>query len=119
AVEHAWLLQAIVQEKHESEAVVEASASGIMVIDHRGRVVDMNPALEQITGWTRREARGQPCCDVIRCRLQDSAQPPPFCPLAQARVPGDRAFVEYRIERRDGTAVDVEASYGLIRDEDG
>ncbi|MBN1656922.1 MAG: GAF domain-containing protein [Anaerolineae bacterium] len=119
AIERSWLLQTIVQEKHESEAVVEASASGILVIDHRGRVVDMNPALEQLTGWTLRQARGQPCCDVIGCGAHGQAEPNPFCPLAQVSVPGDRAFVEYSLLRRDGKAIEVEASYGLIRDEDG
>lgn len=119
AIERSWLLQTIVQEKHESEAVVEASASGILVIDQRGRVVDMNPALEQLTGWTRRQARGQPCCDVVGCRSHDGTEPVPFCPLAQTDATRDRAFVEYRIVRRDGKSVEVEASYGLIRDEDG
>ena len=119
AIERSWLLQTIVQEKHESEAVVEASASGILVIDHRGRVVDMNPALEQLTGWTLREARGQPCCDVIGCRQHGDGDPRPFCPLVQVNVPGDRAYIEYSIQRRDGEPVEVEASYGLIRDEEG
>jgi signal transduction histidine kinase len=32
---------------------------------------------------------------------------------------GDRAFLQYQIRTRDGRSVPVEASYGLIRDEEG
>ncbi|MGD8397300.1 MAG: ATP-binding protein [Anaerolineae bacterium] len=119
AVERSWLFHTIVQDKHESEAVVAASASGILVVDHRGRVVDMNPAFERLTGWTLHEGRGQPCCDVVGCHTTAESKEHPSCPLLAAGAGSDRAFIEYRIHRRDGTVVPVEVSYGLIRDEDG
>jgi PAS domain S-box-containing protein len=121
AVERSWLLHTIVREKHESETVLQASANGIMVVDGRGWVVDMNPALERLTGWTLREARGQPCCDVMGCRadqrtgtLEES-----ICPLRIGARGKDRGFLEYQIQTRDGQTIPVEASYGLIRDEKG
>jgi PAS domain S-box-containing protein len=121
AVERSWLLHTIVREKHESETVLQASASGIMVIDGRGWVVDMNPALERLTGWTIREARGQPCCDVLGCqvgrRVGESVAP--ICPLQIGTGGKDRGFLEYQIQTREGRSVPVEASYGLIRDEHG
>jgi two-component system phosphate regulon sensor histidine kinase PhoR len=33
--------------------------------------------------------------------------------------PGDRGFLEYQLRALDGSTIPVEASYGLIRDEDG
>jgi PAS domain S-box-containing protein len=121
AVERNWLLHTIVREKHESEAIIQASASGILVVDGNGRVVDMNPALERLTGWTLRQARGQPCCDVIGCQqaLDSSVTRIPPCPLHTGTQGMDRAFVEYQIQTRNGELVAVEASYGLIWDEQG
>jgi PAS domain S-box-containing protein len=121
AIERHWLLRTIIREKHESEAVIQASASGILVVDGYGRVVDMNPALERLTGWTLRQVRGQPCCEVIGCQLAKDANAPklPPCPLHTGTQGMDRAFIEYELHTHDGKLIPVEASYGLIRDEQG
>lgn len=121
ATERSWLRHTIVREKHESEAVLHASANGILVVDRRGWVVDMNPALERLTGRTMREARGQPCCDVVGCQVsrEGEAAGKQVCPLTIGMQGQDRAFLEYQIRSRDGRTIPVEASYGLIRDEDG
>jgi PAS domain S-box-containing protein len=121
AVERDWLLHSIVRERHESEAVIQASANGILVVDRHGRVVDMNPALERLTGWTLREVRGLPCCDVIGCQHGEEGEHlgPSLCPLHASSQSMDRAFIEYQIRTRDGSLVPVEASYGLIHDEQG
>jgi PAS domain S-box-containing protein len=121
AVERSWLLYTIVREKHESETLLQASANGILVVDGRGRVIDMNPALERLTGWTLRSARGEPCCDVVGCQPpgQPDAQVPSACPLVVGESGRDRAFLEYQLRTRGGRSIPVEASYGLIRDEEG
>ena len=121
AVERSWLLNTIVREKHESEAVIQASANGILVVDGYGRVVDMNPALERLTGWTLREMRGQPCCEVVGCQSTGTteARHAPGCPLTLDAHGRNRAFVEYRIDTHDGRSIPVEASYGLIHDDEG
>ena len=120
-IERSWLLQTIVREKHESETFLQASANGILVVNGRGRVIDINPALERLTGWRLREARGQPCCDVVGCPLGRSAESAecPYCPLHVGAAGKDKVFVEYEIHTRDGRSIPVEASYGLIRDEEG
>lgn len=120
AIERSTLLHTLVREKHESEAVIQASASAILVVDAHGRVVDMNPALERLTGWSQRQARGLPCSDVVGCRAgDDGGVPLEACPLHVAAQHGDRAFMEYELRTRDGGSVPVEASCGLIWDEDG
>jgi PAS domain S-box-containing protein len=121
AIERSWLLDTIVREKHESELAIEASASGILIVDHRGRVVDMNPALERLTGWSLREARGQPCCDVVGCQHgnQGEGGAGSACPLLTRSRHGEKDFAEYTIRARDGQVIPVEASYGLIHDQDG
>jgi PAS domain S-box-containing protein len=121
AVERSWLLHTIVREKHESETLLQASANGILVVDGRGRVMDMNPALERLTGWTLRSARGEPCCDVVGCQPPDQPKSrlPSACPLMVSESGRDRAFLEYQLRTRGGGSIPVEVSYGLIRDEEG
>jgi PAS domain S-box-containing protein len=120
-IERSWLLHTIVSEKHESEAIIQASASGILVVDGYGRVADMNPALERLIGWTLREARGQPCCDVMGCRMgrESCTTGVLACPLATGAKGGGRAFLEHEIRNRRGEPIQVEASYGLVHDEHG
>jgi len=43
-----------------SATVLEHIADGVMVLDPSGRIVAINPAYTQITGYTEREALGQP-----------------------------------------------------------
>jgi PAS domain S-box-containing protein len=121
AIERSWLIGAVVRGRHESEAAIQASANGILVVDGRGWIVDMNPALERLIGWTLREARGQPCCDIIGCGASGGtgAAHHPACPLKVGAPGADRSFLEYQILTRDGRSIPVEASYGLIRDDDG
>jgi PAS domain S-box-containing protein len=123
AVERKALLHAVVREKHESETVIQASAHGILVVDGRGWIVNMNPALERLTGWTLHEARGQPCCDIVGCQFAqgggDDDAAHIVCPLEIGRFGDERAFLEYQLTTRDGQQIPVETSYGLIRSDDG
>jgi PAS domain S-box-containing protein len=121
AIEHDSLFRTIIRGKHESEAVIQASANGILVVDGRGHVVDMNPALERLLGWTLRQARGRPCCDIVGCGQGPAGQAAAdsICPLAAGSRGLDRTFLQYDIQARDGRRVPVEASYGLSRDEEG
>ncbi|MGD8474599.1 MAG: ATP-binding protein [Anaerolineae bacterium] len=119
-VERSMLRYTIVREKHESETLLQASANGILVMDGRGSVIDMNPAMERLTGWTLRQARGEPCSDVVGCQYAGQTGTPEAanCPLLHSDA-RDRGFLEYQLRARDGRIIPVEASYGLIRDEDG
>ena len=119
-VERSMLRYTIVREKHESETLLQASANGILVMDGRGSVIDMNPAMERLTGWTLRQARGEPCSEVVGCQYAGQAGAPEagICPLLHSGA-RDRGFLEYQLRARDGRIIPVEASYGLIRDEDG
>jgi len=47
-------------------AMLTSMVEGVMVLDQRGRVLQVNPALERMFDVTRMAARGRPCSDVFR-----------------------------------------------------
>ena len=47
-------------------AMLTLMVEGVMVLDSRGRVLQINPALERMFDVTRMEVRGRPCSDVFR-----------------------------------------------------
>ncbi|MCP9449703.1 MAG: cell wall metabolism sensor histidine kinase WalK [Nitrospira sp.] len=49
-------------------AVLTSMIEGVMVLDRRGYVLQMNPALERIFGISRAEARGRPFTELFRNR---------------------------------------------------
>jgi len=120
AIERAELFATVLQEKKESEAVIRNTADGIAIIDHQRRVVDFNPALEQLTGWPREKALGVSCSEVLHGRNagKDSLCEK-GCPFSLAASQDDSLLVEHSITTRDGRQLDVQISYGLIRDEAG
>lgn len=47
-------------------AVLTSMVEGVMVLDSRGRVLQINPALERMFGISRMDARGRPCAELFR-----------------------------------------------------
>ncbi|UVT15157.1 MAG: PAS domain-containing protein [Nitrospira sp.] len=47
-------------------AVLTSMVEGVMVLDYRGQVLQINPALERMFGISRVEARGRPCAELFR-----------------------------------------------------
>ena len=61
------------------ETVIETMMDGLMVVDPKGGIVAVNPAMERLTGYSREELLGQSCtilnCD--RCRDLKPCNGPP------------------------------------------
>ena len=47
-------------------AMLTSMVEGVMVLDNRGRILQVNPALERMFAVTRSETRGRPSSDVFR-----------------------------------------------------
>lgn len=65
-------LDELSEDRAQLLAVLTSMVEGVMVLDHRGHVLQINPALERMFGISRVEARGRPCAELFRHqRLND------------------------------------------------
>lgn len=111
AVQNARLYQAAVQEQQRLNAIIEQSADGVMILDRRWRITSFNRAMELLTGWSREEALGRPCAEVMGIHNeQDVNICLVNCPLQRLpRVPNPTA--EGKITTRDGRERFVSSRY--------
>lgn len=59
-------IEELSEDRSQLLAMLTSMVEGVMVLDRRGRVLQINPALERMFDITRMEARGHPCSDVFR-----------------------------------------------------
>ena len=92
-----------------------SAQDGIMLTDTDGRILEWNPALERMTGWTRDEALGQ-----RPSLLKSGKQPPEFYERLWHAIRSGLAFVDRFINRRkDGSEFLVWESVSPVKDRDG
>jgi PAS domain S-box-containing protein len=74
-------------ERQQTEAIIDASADGVMLVDAERAIVHFNPAAERLSGWQKNEAIGRHCGEVFGCRgatPEEAAEHEKHCPLALA-----------------------------------
>jgi PAS domain S-box-containing protein len=95
-------------------------ADGVIATDTAGRVEDMNPVAERLTGWRLEEAKGRPLDEVFHVVNEDTR--------AEVESPAHRVLRDGRVVElanhtaliaRDGTEVPVADSGAPIRDAAG
>ena len=92
-----------------------SAQDGIMLTDTDGRILEWNPALERMTGWTRDEALGQ-----RPSILKSGKLPPEFYERLWQAIRSGLAFVDRFINRRkDGSEFLVWESVSPVKDRDG
>ncbi|MDH4085792.1 MAG: cell wall metabolism sensor histidine kinase WalK [Nitrospira sp.] len=70
-------------------AVLTSMVEGVMVLDSRGHVLQINPALERMFGISRVEARGRPCAELFRHQQLNDL----VTTILRSRVPGEDEIV--------------------------
>jgi PAS domain S-box-containing protein len=96
-------------------AVLESALDAIITIDHRGRILEFNPAAERILGYTRAQVLGREMADLIvpaRLRDQHRRGLERYLTTGEGIVLGTR--VEMPALRADGTEFPVELSITRI-----
>lgn len=53
------------QERHQTQAIIDTIADGILLVDGEQKIVKCNPAVEHISGWRANEAIGRYCWEVL------------------------------------------------------
>ncbi|HEY7533879.1 MAG TPA: histidine kinase dimerization/phospho-acceptor domain-containing protein, partial [Nitrospiraceae bacterium] len=59
-------IEELSEDRSQLLAMLTSMVEGVMVLDYRGRVLQVNPALERMFDITRSEARGRRCADVFQ-----------------------------------------------------
>ena len=92
-----------------------SAQDGIMLTDTEGCILEWNPALERMAGWTRDEALGQ-----RPSILKSGKHPPEFYERLWQAIRSGLAFVDRFINRRkDGSEFLVWESVSPVKDRDG
>lgn len=101
-----------------NETVLKSLGEGVYTLDAMGRVTSMNPAAEQLFGWTLAELRGRKMHDVTHHHSREGQTLAlAECPEHQVLIDGqplhncDDVFI-----RKDGTYFDVVYSVAPLRD---
>ena len=82
--------EALARQEAELRATLYSIGDAVIATDTQGRVTRMNPAAEQLTGWSESKAIGQPADEVFRVVEN------PSCPMenAVARILREEMVVE-------------------------
>jgi len=89
-------------------------ADGVITVDEQMRITDLNRAAEKITGYTREEALGRYCGEVLHSSMCGRE-----CPLRQAMDGGEAISREASLVNRSGQRVDIMLTATVLRDDDG
>lgn len=112
----AFQAQALEKEQARLAAIFQQSTEGILTVDTALRIIDINPALERLTGWRKNEVLGQFYFKVLRPQdryghdvgLEES-------PILQAFAGQKVVNREMNICTRDGQSFTVAVTAACIR----
>ena len=93
-------------ERQQTQAIIDASADGVMLVDAERRILQFNPAAERLTGWTEGEALGRHCWEIFGCpgeTAEEAAEHEGVCPLTLAlQANSAESSTEMRVYSRNG-----------------
>jgi PAS domain S-box-containing protein len=101
------------------KAIVGQAADAIIAVDREGRVQVWNAAAERLFGWSAAEARAAGLDIIIPERLRAAHWAGFDRALESGQTKYDGKAMTTRSQRKDGTTIYVELSFGLLRDDDG
>lgn len=102
-------------EERATETILDSIADGVFTVDEDWRITSFNRAAEQITGVSRDEAIGRPCCDVFRASICENE-----CALKETLRSG-RPIVNKAIYilDADGRRIPISISAAALKDANG
>jgi PAS domain S-box-containing protein/diguanylate cyclase (GGDEF)-like protein len=108
--------QALAESESLKGAILESSLDGLITIDHRGNIVEFNPAAEAMFGISREQALGKPMAEmIIPPRLRDAHRRGFAHYLATGEGPILGKRLELAAIRADGTEFPIELAITAIK----
>ncbi|WP_321529865.1 sigma 54-interacting transcriptional regulator [uncultured Desulfuromonas sp.] len=97
------------------QTILDSVADGVFTVDPQLRITTFNRAAEEITGFSRREALGQPCCEIFRTNVCFDQ-----CPLRKAFAGGENITnIEVDVLDRHNREIPISVNASVLRDEYG
>ncbi len=100
------------------QTVIDTMMEGLMLVDPDGKIVFVNPAFEQLTGYTKEEVEGQTCemlgCDTCFGTREEGKDK--YCALFKEGKVRRRKCI---FEKKGGGKVHVLKNAALLRDKNG
>ena len=105
-----WSLRSTIaslsMERQQTQAVIDASADGVIVVDEALKIVKCNPATEHVTGWQANEAIGRYCWEVLGFKetaMQEvEAHEPLSSFMVALQTKAEKSYIEMPITSRTG-----------------
>jgi diguanylate cyclase (GGDEF)-like protein/PAS domain S-box-containing protein len=99
------------------KALFKEHPDGVMLIDEERKIVAMNPAMENMTGWKAKEVEGRRKCHLLfSCKREGGKNTTcRICPGMNAiQGKGPTSCTELVFHKKDGELIQVSCSYGRI-----
>jgi two-component system phosphate regulon sensor histidine kinase PhoR len=97
-----------------SHFVIQSMADGVITVDGAMRITDLNRAAEKLTGYSREEALGHFCGEILRSSMCGRE-----CPLKLAMNGGAAISREAVLQNRSDQKIEVMLAASALRDDDG
>jgi PAS domain S-box-containing protein len=99
-----------------TQTITERAAEALYLLDAEGRVTFLNPAAEEMFGWTRGEIGDRTLCDVLHRCPAGGPRLAGECPLGHVLTSGASLHNHEDVFcRKDGTFVPVSCSNAPVR----
>jgi len=88
---------------------------GVLTVDLNGQITSFNQSAEEITGFSKKEALGKDCRDILKSEICEDA-----CPLEKTIESGKPVYnYEVLLKNRSGKKVPVNITSSPLKDNSG
>jgi two-component system phosphate regulon sensor histidine kinase PhoR len=94
--------------------IIQSMADGVITVDGRMRITDLNRAAEKLTGYSRQESLGKFCGEILHSNMCGRE-----CPLKLAMNGAEAVSREAVLQNHLGQKIEVMLSASALRDDEG
>jgi two-component system phosphate regulon sensor histidine kinase PhoR len=98
-----------------SHFIIQSTPSGVLTVDDQGRITDINPAAEALTGFSRSEALGLRGDDILPCHAAGNEA----CPIFSVIQDEKQINREVWLRSRSGREVPIMLNAFPLKDDRG